>query len=74
MRFGGGLTRLSRGSRVRSNEKPKSDEEKKLDELLEGGPKEEAESLPLEGEGATAPLGDAGDELADLLKKEAEKK
>jgi hypothetical protein len=58
-------------------EKP-SDEDKKLDELLneEPGKGPEDESLPLAGEGQTAPMGGGSNDqdLADLLKKEAEKK
>jgi len=56
-------------------EEPKSAEEKKLDDLLNEEPKVE-ESLPLAGEGETAPIGNdteasPEDEIADLLKKEA---
>jgi hypothetical protein len=60
-------------------EKKPSDEEKKLDELLGEplpGESKTEESLPLAGEGQTAPMGGGSNEqdLADLLKKEAEKK
>jgi hypothetical protein len=55
-------------------EKP-SDEDKKLDDLLneEPGKGPEEESLPLAGEGQTAPMGGGSNDqdLADLLKKEA---
>lgn len=56
-------------------EKP-GEEDKKLDELLNEAPdKGVEESLPLAGEGQTAPIGGGSNDqdLADLLKKEAEK-
>jgi hypothetical protein len=51
-------------------EKPKSDEEAKLDELLNESPENVDQSMPLAGEGGTEPMhgGDADKALEDLLK------
>jgi len=60
----------------KKDKKDKSDEEAKLDDLLKEEPeKGDEESLPLAGEGETAPLDEAGspeDDLMNLLKKKAE--
>jgi hypothetical protein len=60
----------------KKDKKDKSDDEKKLDDLLKESPsKGEEESLPLAGEGETAPVtkdeGTPEDDLMNLLQKEA---
>lgn len=63
----------------KKDKKDKSDEEKKLDDLLKEGPADEEKSLPLSGEGETAPFAESPtdskgapeEDLMSLLQKKA---